>query len=242
MNRKIFVTISSTLLLGLTFLTSSVFAAGVPGYGHTARGSVATNNYGECWHADYTDKDARSGCDGTDSDGDGVNDSADKCPGTPKGAHVHADGCNPDADHDGVRSFYDECAGTPAGADVDTKGCAIPAPAMANLVDVSVHFDFDSAKITDAAAATLDGVAGDLADPSTKTVDLIGYTDSRGSNAYNDALAAERAHSVKAYLMGKGVDGAKIGTISQGEAAPAADNGTDAGRAANRRVRVQSHH
>ncbi len=58
-----------------------------------------------------------------DSDGDGVNDLLDKCPATPAGVKVDADGCPIDSDHDGVWDGVDKCPDTPAGATVDTNGC-----------------------------------------------------------------------------------------------------------------------
>ena len=58
-----------------------------------------------------------------DSDGDGVTDRKDKCPGTPAGAKVDANGCPTDADGDGVFDGLDQCAGTPKGATVDARGC-----------------------------------------------------------------------------------------------------------------------
>ncbi|MBI3540524.1 MAG: OmpA family protein, partial [Candidatus Eisenbacteria bacterium] len=58
-----------------------------------------------------------------DSDGDGVFDGLDKCPGTPKGATVDATGCPKDSDGDGVFDGLDKCEGTPAGATVDATGC-----------------------------------------------------------------------------------------------------------------------
>ena len=60
-----------------------------------------------------------------DSDGDGVNDDADKCPGTPAGTAVDSDGCSlpQDDDHDGVTNDLDKCPGTPAGVKVDATGC-----------------------------------------------------------------------------------------------------------------------
>lgn len=64
----------------------------------------------------------------TDSDYDGVPDSADKCPLTPAGSAVDDKGCPPDADKDGVPDSADKCPGTPAGAKVDAKGCSAPAP------------------------------------------------------------------------------------------------------------------
>ena len=58
-----------------------------------------------------------------DSDGDGVNDKKDRCPGTPKGATVNAEGCPGDSDADGVYDGLDQCPDTPKGATVDAKGC-----------------------------------------------------------------------------------------------------------------------
>jgi len=58
-----------------------------------------------------------------DSDGDGVTDRKDKCPATPSGAKVDANGCPTDADGDGAFDGLDQCAGTPKGAKVDAKGC-----------------------------------------------------------------------------------------------------------------------
>jgi OOP family OmpA-OmpF porin len=60
-----------------------------------------------------------------DSDGDGICDTNDKCPGTPAGAKVDKSGCPADADGDGVSDGIDQCPNTPAGAKVDAKGCPI---------------------------------------------------------------------------------------------------------------------
>ncbi|KPK01339.1 MAG: hypothetical protein AMK71_05950 [Nitrospira bacterium SG8_35_4] len=58
-----------------------------------------------------------------DSDGDGVTDDLDKCPGTPAGVAVDADGCPKDSDGDGVPDYLDKCPDTPAGVAVDSDGC-----------------------------------------------------------------------------------------------------------------------
>ena len=62
-----------------------------------------------------------------DSDGDGVNDDADQCPGTPAGTPVDANGCPlpQDDDGDGVTNDIDKCPNTPAGARVDANGCEL---------------------------------------------------------------------------------------------------------------------
>lgn len=59
----------------------------------------------------------------SDTDGDGVFDGLDACPDTPKGWPVDAKGCPTDADGDGVADGADACPGTPRGATVDAKGC-----------------------------------------------------------------------------------------------------------------------
>jgi len=58
-----------------------------------------------------------------DSDGDGVHDKRDKCPDTPHGCMVDANGCPIDSDGDGVCDGFDQCPNTPRGATVDMKGC-----------------------------------------------------------------------------------------------------------------------
>lgn len=58
-----------------------------------------------------------------DSDGDGVADHRDRCPGTPEGAAVDAQGCPVDSDGDGVPDHRDECPNTPEGVRVDQRGC-----------------------------------------------------------------------------------------------------------------------
>jgi OmpA-OmpF porin, OOP family len=64
-------------------------------------------------------------CGDADSDGDGVADSDDKCPGTPKGVAVYVNGCPVDSDGDGVPDYKDKCPNTPAGVKVDGNGCPI---------------------------------------------------------------------------------------------------------------------
>lgn len=60
-----------------------------------------------------------------DSDGDGVPDSRDRCPDTPRGCVVDANGCPIDSDHDGVCDGVDACPNTLAGCVVDAKGCPL---------------------------------------------------------------------------------------------------------------------
>jgi len=60
-----------------------------------------------------------------DGDGDGINDSEDKCPATPQGIDVNSYGCEIDSDRDGVVESKDLCPNTPFGTSVDGDGCEI---------------------------------------------------------------------------------------------------------------------
>lgn len=60
-----------------------------------------------------------------DSDGDGVKDSRDSCPGTASGTKVDAKGCEVDSDNDGVVDSKDSCPATASGVKVDAKGCEV---------------------------------------------------------------------------------------------------------------------
>jgi len=61
----------------------------------------------------------------TDSDGDGVVDALDRCPATPAGRKVNAEGCELDGDGDGVVDALDRCPATPAGRTVNAEGCEL---------------------------------------------------------------------------------------------------------------------
>src|SRR3546814_19343709 len=61
------------------------------------------------------------GCPSADSDGDGIPDALDKCPATPAGVSVGADGCPLDSDGDGIPDYLDECPHSPPGAKVLPK-------------------------------------------------------------------------------------------------------------------------
>ncbi len=76
----------------------------------------------KCWKDRWLVDEPQKVC-VIDADGDGVIDSKDQCPGTPKGTIVGADGCELDSDGDGVVDSRDQCPGTPKGAKVDRQGC-----------------------------------------------------------------------------------------------------------------------
>jgi outer membrane protein OmpA-like peptidoglycan-associated protein len=175
-----------------------------------------------------------NGCE-LDSDGDGVVDRLDRCPGTARGAKVDAKGCELDSDGDGVVDRLDRCPGTKAGAKVDASGCEIPE--VISLKDV--NFATNSATLTGASSATLDEAAATLIKRGNVRVEVAGHTDSRGSAKRNRVLSQQRAEAVMRYLVSKGVNPANLTARGYGPDQPDADNKTEAGRAANRRVELR---
>ena len=82
----------------------------------------------------------------------------------------------------------------------------------------------------------LSDLASGLVDYPSTYVDVIGHTDSIGTDAYNQTLSERRAQSVANVLIQRGVQPARLVTQGLGESQPVADNASDAGRATNRRV------
>jgi OOP family OmpA-OmpF porin len=82
----------------------------------------------------------------------------------------------------------------------------------------------------------LDGVATGLKQHPRLKVELQGYTDSKGSVAYNMRLSGRRAQAVREYLIGDGVDPSQLTARGYGPEDPVASNRTADGRAQNRRV------
>jgi OOP family OmpA-OmpF porin len=153
---------------------------------------------------------------------------------------VDAAGCPTDSDGDGVPDELDKCPNTPKGKKVDAKGCEILFDAVrSTLVLEGVNFEFNKADLTSDSRTTLDSVAASLREWKEIKVEVAGHTDAIGSDAYNKTLSQRRADSVRKYLMSKGVDGARMTAKGYGESKPIADNGTDAGRAQNRRVELK---
>ncbi|MEN4053390.1 MULTISPECIES: OmpA family protein [Sulfurimonas] len=169
-----------------------------------------------------------------DSDGDGVYDALDKCPNTPAGSTVGADGCaiSLDDDNDGVLNENDICPNTPAGEAVNSDGC----PATVNL---HINFENNSAEILSSSNAKLDKYADFLKKHTNYSAKIVGYTDSRGSESYNKKLSQRRAAAVMKALVKRGVDPSQLSALGMGEANPVASNETAEGRAKNRRIEAE---
>ena len=74
---------------------------------------------------------------------------------------------------------------------------------------------------------------------SNLKVEIAGHTDSAGSTAYNQGLSERRAQTVADYLIANGANADNISVNGYGEAEPVADNSSEDGRAANRRVELR---
>ena len=72
----------------------------------------------------------------------------------------------------------------------------------------------------------------------TVRVLIVGHTDSTGSDAINDPLSQQRAQTVRDFLASRGVPATRLETAGRGSREPVIDNGTEAGRAKNRRVEI----
>lgn len=130
------------------------------------------------------------------------------------------------------RELEQSLAGT--GAEVERQG-----DQLLVTMPSQITFATDSAQIQPQFYSALDNVAATFNKYPESYIDVIGHTDSRGSNEYNQALSERRASSVTSYITGRGVNQARLASFGQGETAPVATNETPDGRAANRRVELR---
>lgn len=180
------------------------------------------------------------GCPDTDKDGDTVPDRLDKCPdekGDPRN-----NGCPwPDTDKDGVVDPYDNCPTEPGppenqGCPVKVKQLVVITPEKLVIKD-KVYFDTDKATIQPKSFGMLDQIVAILGKhPEITLVQIEGHTDTVGDAGHNRVLSQQRADSVKAYLVKKGVADPRLKAVGFGPDKPADTNETPAGRENNRRV------
>ena len=99
-------------------------------------------------------------------------------------------------------------------------------------------FGVDSTTLSGQAQTVLDSVALVVNEYQKTRLNIIGHTDSSGSDSYNLRLSQVRASAVGNYLIAQGVAGQRIVTNGAGESQPIASNATAQGRAQNRRVEI----
>lgn len=146
-----------------------------------------------------------------------------------------------DDDGDGVNNCSDRCPNSQAGQTIGADGC----PVQLTIDLKGVNFDFDKDSLRPDAVAILDEAVAILQRYPQLRVEVAGHTDSRGKDAYNQALSQRRAKVVYDYLTGHGIDAGRLaGPNGFGESRPIAPNenadGSDNpdGRAKNRRTEL----
>jgi OOP family OmpA-OmpF porin len=165
-----------------------------------------------------------------DSDGDGVPDSKDKCPDTPRGFRVDENGCLRDRDRDGVPNIVDKCPDTPRGAPVNRLGC---------WTVKGINFEYNKWDIKPEYYALLNESAAVLKLNSEMTIEVQGHTDEIASEEYNQVLSEKRAEATRNYFIGLGIASDRISTRGFGETRPIESNDTPDERAMNRRIEIK---
>jgi len=100
-------------------------------------------------------------------------------------------------------------------------------------------FNVGRSDISQQAVSTLGEIGLTLKKYNRSLVDVLGHTDSTGTEAVNKVLSEKRAQAVATLLRSRGVAAARIATRGYGASQPIGDNGTDSGRALNRRVEIK---
>lgn len=181
-----------------------------------------------------------NGCPDTDKDGDGVVDRLDAC--LEVAGEKDNKGCPyPDTDGDGVNDRVDNCVKDPGPA--SNQGCPEKVKQLVVItreklvIKDKVYFDLNKATLQARSFPLLDQVASILKDHTEiKLLQVEGHTDNTGVAEKNLQLSQDRANSVKAYLVKKGVEDARVKAVGFGQTKPADSNDTPAGRDNNRRV------
>ena len=100
----------------------------------------------------------------------------------------------------------------------------------------TVYFDFDSSELSDNAQMTLNRQAAFLNVNPTLVIVIEGHADERGTREYNLALGDRRAVAVRDYLLAKGLNSARVRTVSYGKERPAVEGSNEAAWEKNRRA------
>jgi len=115
---------------------------------------------------------------------------------------------------------------------------ATPTPRGLVMTLGDVLFDTGRAELKSGAGRKMDQLAQFLVEHPDRRVQIDGFTDSVGTDSYNEDLSQRRADAVKAALINRGVQPSRVGTEGYGKAYPVANNTDSGGRQLNRRVEV----
>ena len=146
-------------------------------------------------------------------------------------------------DDDGSRAYLSSDRDGGFGG-YDVFFCQVENLVLADVNDFSqflmrnINFEFDSSVIDEYSGAALDSLATFL-NHNTLDVEISGHADDTGGEEYNMRLSLQRAESVKAALVARAVDPARISTAGYGDTLPVAPNDNDENKALNRRVEIR---
>ena len=144
-----------------------------------------------------------------------------------------------DSDGDGVPDSIDACPGTPMNVVVDERGCPVPVDITDELkMELRVFFDNDKSTIKNQYKPEIAKVAEKMREYPNSTARVEGHASKTGPSArYNQRLSEARAVAVKSMLTNEfGIAPNRLSTVGYGYDQPIADNNTEEGRAMNRRV------
>ncbi len=159
-------------------------------------------------------------CKAGDNDNDGVCDDWDRQLDTPAGARVDGAGVALDTDLDGVIDLYDKCVTVPG--PVENDGCPTSGPINGGVITddtrtlEGIEFDLNSDRILPSNTPILNNAINYI-NSTPGAYRVVGGTDTRASDAYNQNLSQRRANTVKNYLVQKGVSSGKLEAVGRGE-------------------------
>jgi outer membrane protein OmpA-like peptidoglycan-associated protein len=187
----------------------------------------------------------RRGCP-PDADGDAIADADDRCPTVPgvEGTDPARTGCPADSDGDSIPDPEDRCPlekGEKTN-DAKTHGCPTSVRLAGTQIVILQQVTFATGRdeISSDSFALLAQVAQVMKEhPEIARLAVDGHTDNDGSVKRNTALSQQRALAVVRWLNEHGVDARRTEARGFGPRQPLGDNGTDEGRARNRRVEFQ---
>lgn len=222
--------LKTSCIVGATCVSMNVFAGEATVWSDSAR-DVVKEGAGDCLHTIWW-KGGGCGDENPDTHKHGTKE------------HTHSGG-SVAHNHDTHKHGTMEHTHEGGSLDHQHKAKAAPAPvvkAAPKLQPFSLSsaaaFKTSGSDLSAAGREEIRSFADKLRGHQVKSITVDGYTDSRGSAAFNQALSEKRAASVKAEMIRNGIDGNLINAVGHGESNPVATNDTSAGRAQNRRVTV----
>ena len=112
-------------------------------------------------------------------------------------------------------------------------------PVLTHIHEFKAQFPFDSSVVDPKYNHDIADFAAYLKQNPNHTAIIKGYTDSKGSEAYNQKLSERRANAIKESIINEGIDASRLDAKGYGELEPVADNDTEEGRQRNRRVSAE---